>query len=249
MNDLDLVLEANPASWIDRAELERRRSASMVDFEWRRFSCGQWSMGESSAISPVEWAACGQPGLEIPAGAGGVRIGVDVAYKHDTTALVAVWKPGREDIIEVHPPIVLTPPEDGTSLPIGDILGACVAYGDRWPKCTFVVDPQASGEFVAQRIDAEIPGVTVATHSQAHGPMCLASERLAGRIATGRIVHPADPTLSAHVLAAGVRTVDTRWRFTKPRGSALPIDACIALAMAGSSFSEPEKPSGIARFP
>ena len=197
--------------------------------------------GEDAAISDKEWRACARPGLEIPEGATGVHVGVDLGWKIDSTALVPVWRPEREDSILVHSPTILTPPGDGTSLPVEDVFSVCEAMAERWPRCVFVLDPMAGGEHLAQRIDSELPRVKVATHSQAHGPMCLASARLADAIATGRLQHPDDPDLTAHVLAAGVRQVGEHWRLAKQRGREAPIDAAIALAMALSTLDPNKK--------
>ena len=242
-DDLAVVLTANPASWIDEDELRRRRTVSMRPWAWRRFTCGIWSHGEDSAISDKEWRACARPGLEIPADAAGVHVGVDLGWKRDSTALVPVWREKGEDVAQVGVPVILTPPGDGTSLAVEDVFAELEQMAERWPGLTFVLDPLAGGEHLAQRLDAELPDTTVATHSQGHTAMCLASQRLAEAVAAGRLVHPDDPQLNGHVLAAAIRTVGEQWRFAKPRGRTAPIDAVIALAMAHSTIvGTPEKP-------
>jgi phage terminase large subunit-like protein len=249
VDDIDLVLSANPASWIDAAELARRRTASMRPWQWKRFTCGIWVAGENAAISDKEWRACASPGLEIPAGARGVHMGIDLGWKHDRTALVPVWLPEGEQIVQVGAPVILTPPGDGTSIPVEDVFAPLEAAADRWPGVTFVLDPAADGEHLAQRLDAELTTVTVATHSQKHGPMCLAASRLSEAIAAGRLIHPDDPELNGHVLAAAAKSVGEQWRFSKQRGRQAPIDAVIALAMAHSTLiGKPSEPSREAIF-
>jgi phage terminase large subunit-like protein len=244
VDDLELVLTANPASWIDRAELEARRTASMRPWQWKRFTCGIWAAGENAAISDKEWRACARPGVEIPAGTRGVFVGVDLGWKHDKTALVAVWRPDGEDVVRVHAPVILTPPGDGTSIPVERVFAPLEAWADRWPGVTFALDPAADGEHLAQRLDAELVNVTVATHSQKHGPMCLAASRLSEAISAGRILHPDDPELNSHVLTAGVRSVGEQWRFAKQPGRRGAIDGVIALAMAHSTLlGEAAKPT------
>jgi phage terminase large subunit-like protein len=71
-----------------------------------------------------------------------------------------------------------------------------------------------------------------ATHSQKTGPMCDASQQLAEAIAEGRIRHPDDAGLNAHVLAAAAKFIGVGWRLVKPTENNLPIDAAVALAMA-----------------
>lgn len=235
VDDLELVLTANPASWIDRPELSRRRTASMRPWQWKRFTCGIWVAGENAAISDKEWRACARPGLEIEPGTRDVFIGIDLGWKHDRTALVPVWR-ADDQTVHVHPPIVLTPPGDGTSIPVDDVFAPLEEWADRWPGATFVIDPAADGEHLAQRLDAELTDVTVSTHSQKHGPMCLAASRLSESIAAARIAHPDDPELNSHVLSAAAKSVGEQWRFAKQRGRQAPIDAVIALAMAHSTL-------------
>jgi phage terminase large subunit-like protein len=102
---------------------------------------------------------------------------------------------------------------------------------DRWPDCGFVLDPEAGGETLAQRIDRELGGM-VMTHSQRSGPMCRASQLLAETIASGDLEHPDNPALNKHALAAAAHFQGIGWRFTKQQRRAQPIDALIALAMA-----------------
>ena len=235
VDDLDVVLTANPASWITRAELERRQTASMRPWQWRRFTCGVWSHGEDSAFAPAEWAACARPGLTVPDRAYDVVAGLDLAYKQDCTALVACWR-DRDGVVLVHPPTILTPPGDGSSLSIETVFSAIAQMAERWPNMTLVADPLAGGVQLLQRVDSELPRIRVAEHSQAHGPMCSASARLGEAVASRRIAHPDDLGLNAHVMACSVRTVGEHWRLAKPRGSDQPIDAAIALAMAHSTI-------------
>ncbi len=243
VDDLDLVLDANPASWIDRDELRRRRTASMTPWQWRRFTCGIWVAGENAAISDREWRVCAHPGVHIPDGASGVVVGIDLGWRHDCTALVPVWRPDGHDVVRVGRPVILTPPGDGTSLAVADVFDALEEMADRWPYATFVLDPAADGEHLAQRLDAELTNVRVATHSQKHPPMCLAASRLSEAISGRRIAHPDDPELNAHVLSAAARSVGEQWRFAKQRGRQTPIDALIALAMAHSTLlGEAQKP-------
>ncbi|MEK6272973.1 MAG: terminase large subunit [Actinomycetota bacterium] len=238
--DMEVVKLANPASWQTIPALRRRfDSPSMTSWAWARFAGGLWLAGEDSAISAKEWGACAQPGLEIPASAEGVVIGVDLGWRWDTTGFVPIRRRDedarrdgeRGDLIEVNRPAILTPPQDGSALDSEEVFGVAAAMAERWPGCTFVIDPEAGGEQLAQRIDREL-GATVLTHSQKPGPMCEASQLLSEAIAERRLVHPADQELDRHVLAAAAKFYGVGWRFVKPKGKALPIDGAIALAMA-----------------
>ena len=98
-DDLELVKTANPAPWITVDALrERHDSPSMTPWAWARFACGVWMFGQDGAISAKEWAACAEQGIEIPGGSAGVHVGIDLGWRHDTTALVPVsprWRAAR----------------------------------------------------------------------------------------------------------------------------------------------------------
>lgn len=229
-DDLRLVKSANPASWQTEEALRRRfESPSMTSWAWARFACGVWLVGQDSAIAPKEWAACEVTGCEIPADQDGVIVGIDLGWKWDTTAMVPIARMG--EVVRVHKPTVLVPPQDGTSLDAEEVFDAAAAMRERWPDCTFVLDPEAGGEQLAQRIDRELGGELL-THSQRNRPMSAASQILSEQIAAEMLEHPGDEELTRHVLAASAKFVGTGWRLVKRRKSPLPIDASVALAMA-----------------
>jgi phage terminase large subunit-like protein len=229
-DDLELVLLANPASWIDRDELEQRRaSPSMRRWQWQRFTCGLWVTGEESAIAPTEWAACGGAGA-LAEGEKGVVVGIDLGWRWDTTAFVPMADVAGARL--VGEPTILTPPQDGTSLDAEDVFAVAELYAKRYPGCLFTLDPEAGGEQLGQRIEKQLAGVEVVTFSQKAGQMCAASQRLAEDIAARRIRHPDHEELTRHVLAAAAKFVGPMWRVVKPKRRGTPIDGAIALTMA-----------------
>jgi hypothetical protein len=245
----------------------------MTEWAWRRFACGVWAAGEFGAFQAQEWAACLMSPFELPDGARGPFVGVDLGLRWDCTAIVPVWlDPGgwREELVPVpgrpglstrewvpadtHPtayvgvPVVLVPPRDGTSLSVDVIFAACEAMTDGHPGAVFAVDPAAGGEHLSQRLDAEL-GAEIVVVSNSHGSMCRASMRLAEAIVSGRLRHAGDDTLTQHVLNAGVRQVAEAWRIAKQPGSSAPVDAAVALAMGltvalDADAEPPREPSG-----
>lgn len=249
--DLDLIKRVNPASWMTTELLqEELDSPSFTPWAHQRFRCGLWTAGEDGAISPQEWGACAVPGCEIPDGVDGVHVGVDLGFKWDTTAFVPTWRTD-EGTVRVGTPTILTPPQDGSSLDFEEVYGAAVAMRERWPTCTFVLDPEAGGELLAQRIDSELGGV-IMTLSQRVGPMCKASQALSESISGGLLEHPDDEALNRQLLSAGAKFYGVGWRLVKQRGKNLPIDASVALAMALRVLTATEqtpKPSPNVRGP
>lgn len=246
--NLELVKTANPASWQSIPELKRRHDdPSMMPWQWARFACGIWMAGEESAISEKEWRACASESAEIPPNTVGVHVGVDLAQKWDTTAFVPVWK--RPDGVSVvHRPVILTPPQDGTSLPYEEIWTVAREMADKWPGCQFVFDPTRGGEQLAQQIDGEIENCDWVIHSQDPRPMALAAERLVAAISERRIEHPDDQELNTHVLSAAAYFVGDRWKFVKQKRKKMPIDGVVALAMAHSLLNEAQPESNFPVF-
>lgn len=237
-DDLDVVKRANPASWQTVDELSKRHSSpTMRSWEWARFACGVWVYGEDTAISDTEWAACSEAGVEIPKGAENVHLGVDIGLRRDTTALVPVWRESDETPYIVGHSTILYPPEGG-SVQVKEILEAVENYAARFPEMTVVIDPNAGGELIADRIENDL-GIEVTIHSQQPRPMALAAQRLTTAIATRNLRHPDDPELNRHVLSAVPKTVGETWRFGKSSKRSVPNDGVIALAMAVSQVAAP----------
>lgn len=241
-DDLENVKRANPAPWQTRTVLkERHDSPSMTPWQWARFACGVWIAGEDSAISDKEWRECADPGCSIPTDATGVIIGCDLAWKWDTAAFIPIWREAKDSPVVIGTPVIIAPPGDGTSIPTEDLWEPLEEMAQRWKQATFVIDPNAGGEQIAQRIDTETPA-RVATHPQAPQAMALAAQRLSEAISGATIKHPDDERLNAHILSAAAKPVGEGWRFVKQRKKKLPIDGAIALAMAVSTLIADDDP-------
>ena len=229
--DLAIVKCANPASWQTLEALRRRRdSPSMTAAQWARFACGVWMREEDSAISPVEWAACAKDYAPIADGEA-VRVGVDLGWKWDTTAIVPHHM-SPEGQATVGDPVIVVPPRDGTSTAKERILRPILELAERYHLLEVVIDPQAGGEQLAQELEAN--GIEVVAYSQKPGPMSLAAERLTEAVRSGSLHHPDSYEFNAQVLAASRRsTAGEAWSFVKPK-SRRPIDGVVALAMVHS---------------
>jgi phage terminase large subunit-like protein len=245
--DMRVVKTANPASWQTIAELKRRfTSPSMKPWQWARFACGIWMFGEQGAISEREWRACEHADAEIPLGATGVTIGIDLGWRWDTTAIVPV----REDegSYVVGSPAVIVPPRDGSATPYEDIWAVVEEMAERYSHPMFVIDPEADGEQLAQQIENELDA-EVTVYSQKPVPMALAAQRLSTTISGKKLRHRGHPVLTRHVLAATAKSVGEGWRFVKPKtrsGPAAVIDGAIALAMAICVAQAPQDPGSLA---
>jgi phage terminase large subunit-like protein len=92
--DMDAVKAANPLSSLTREDLAAEYASPTLDLgEWKRFKCNRPTRNVQVAISDGEWDAA-EVGDQIPPGAA-IDIGLDVAFKWDTTAIVPLWKRDR----------------------------------------------------------------------------------------------------------------------------------------------------------
>ncbi len=239
-DDLNLVIQANPAPWqtVDALRV-RHDSPSMTPWQWARFACGIWVFGEQGAISERDWRACYDEEAKIPDGAEDVVIGIDLGWRWDTTAIVPVWKNG-DDLVAPDATIIV-PPRDGSATPYNVIWSAVEEIVERFTNPTVVIDPAADGEQLAQQIDAELDCVVV-EHSQKPLGMALAAQRLAAAIREKRLHHAASSEFTHQLLAAKPKPVGEGWRLVKDRVKGKEIDSAVALAMA-VSIAEGHEPA------
>jgi phage terminase large subunit-like protein len=238
--DMKVVKLANPAPWQTEADLRRRfKSPSMKPWQWARFACGIWMFGELGAFSAEEWRACEDLLAQIPESATEVFIGVDLGFRWDTTAIVPIWRDADGKFV-IGSVSIIVPPRDGSATDARVIFDACEALTLEFKNPTFVIDPEADGEQLAQRLDRELE-CEVVEHSQKPTAMALAAQRLSEAIASQKLRHPGNSELTTHVLAAAPKPVGEGWRLVKPKRSNAVIDGAIALAMALSvGMADPE---------
>lgn len=240
-SDMTVVKGANPASWMTEEALRRRfESPSTMPWQWARFACGVWVKGEGSAIQPEDWDGCRRD-VEIPDGAP-VWVGMDLGWKHDTTALVPVWFEGADSRV-VGSPIVIEPPGDGTLLDDRVIADAILRLCERYRVEGVVFDPEAGGQQMVQQLERE-HSIVFVEHSQKNAPMSVAAARLMEAIRRRSLAHDGDRTLRQHVLNAVEVPLGPAFKFDRPkRGPRVPIDALTALSMAHSvGLAEFENP-------
>jgi len=229
--DLELVKTANPAPWQTIEALRQRLdSPSMTAAQWARFACGVWMREEDTAISAVEWADCASDYEAIPDGAD-IRIGLDLGWKWDTTAIIPHHVRG-DGVAIIGEPIIVVPPRDGNSTPKELLLAPILELQRRFNVLSVVLDPEADGEVFAQ--DLEAHDLDVIAHSQKSAPMALAAERLMTSVRERTIRHPDHAEFNSHVLNAALKPAGgEQYRFVKPK-TKRPIDGVIALAMVHS---------------
>jgi phage terminase large subunit-like protein len=239
VEDIDLVAEANPFSGVTAETLSRKRSSpTMTLAHWRRFVCNLPTRTVSSAITEAEWYAAGADDV-IPEGEA-IWLGVDLAFKWDTTALVPLW--WRDDSYRLlGAATILEPPRDGNSLDPHLIEDAILQIHERNSIHTCVVD-RSKAEQLAEWV-AEETGATVVERAQSNKYAVEDYNQWMEALRSGWLKHTGDPGLSRHVLNATARLLpggDTR--FDRPaesrRSGEQPLRVIDALTAASMVHSE-----------
>lgn len=203
VEDIALVKLANPFSGITEEKLERKRATPTMTLQhWRRFTCNLATRGDLAAITELELAAA-EVDDQIPVGTP-VWVGLDVAWKWDTTALVPMW--WRDDEFRLlGPSSILTPPRDGNSLDPALVEGAVLAVHAKNPIETVVMDT-SKAEQLAVWIESEL-GCMVVDRQQTNAMACLDYARFMEALRSGWLKYTGDVEFRMHALNAIARVL------------------------------------------
>lgn len=200
-DDLEQVKAANPFSGITVETLRRKQSSpTMTPQHWRRFVCNLPTRSDRAAIQEKEWfdAVAGSP---IPPGEP-VWTGLDVAWRHDTTAAVPVWY--RDDsYVQLGEASILEPPRDGTSLDPYAVKRALSLIHERNPIHTVVMD-MSFAQDIAAWIEAEI-GCVVVDQPQNNKFAALEYDTFMRLLRERKLWHSGDRGMTRHALNAVAR--------------------------------------------
>lgn len=250
VEDMDLVKRANPLQAVTVERLARkRRKPTMTLAHWRRFVCNLPTRSDSAAIQEAEWFAA-STAVRIPAGEP-VWLGLDVAWKWDTTAAVPLWIRDH-DFRLFGPATILEPPRDGQSLNPDVVEQALWDIHTSNPIHTVVMD-MTKAEQLASWIADEI-GAQVVDRSQSNAMQAMDYEKFMEALRQGWLLHSGDPGLTRHVLNAITRILPGgAARFERAKQSRRNsreqdrrvIDALTAAAMVHTTAAaEMDAPSG-----
>ncbi len=238
ITDMRMVKSANPFSGVTVETLAADfKSPTMTLPHWSRFKCNIPTRAIRSAITDVEWARA-KTGVRIPKGVP-IWLGLDVGWKHDTTAMVPFW--ARDAAFHVlGPATILIPPRDGSSLDPGEIHRALLAIHARNPIERIVMDitrAEETASWAAAELDVE-----VLEWSQSDGQATIDYEKFMTGLRTGVLHHTGDRGLTRHVMNAVSRMLPKgNTRFERPKSTRMGsdpdanvIDALVAAAMVNS---------------
>ncbi len=238
VEDMDIVKLSNPFSGITAESLAKKRGTpTMTLAHWRRFTCNLATRNDLAAIEEREWADA-QTFDEIPVGAD-VWLGLDVAWKWDTTAIVPLW--WRDDGFRLLGDAkILVPPRDGTALDPSLVEAAIIEFQDRYQVDTVVMDT-SKAEQLASWIESELDW-RVIDRQQTNAMACMDYARFMEALRSGWLRHTGDLGLKTHALNAIARVLpggDARFDRTatnrrSPEQNRRVIDALTAASMAHS---------------
>jgi hypothetical protein len=188
--------------------------------DWKRLKCNRPTRSIESAITDKEWDDA-QVDAEIPEGAH-VDVGLDVAFKWDTTALVPFYMASGYRLLG--DARILTPPRDGSSLHPDVIKDAFVELGHEFRVQTIVMDMERAAD-IAAWLEDEL-GVTVIDRGQTNKLACADFEAFMDGLRNGTLKHTGDAGLRSHVLHAIARRLPGGdHRFDRPVASRRSVGA------------------------
>ncbi len=243
IDDLDLVKQANPASYVTIESLREKRAMVRNDQHWSRFTCNLASRSSNAAITEIEWHDAFTAEL-IPEGEPVWGIGLDLGWKHDTTAAVPLWirDPEYRQLGKCE---ILTPPRDGSNMDPRLVEEALQRLYERNPF-EFVVMDMTKGEQLASWIEDEF-GCQVIDRNQHIPEQARDYAKFMEALREGWLHHSGDPGLTRHVLNATGRVLQGGdIVFSRPSESrhgrktvqeTREIDGLVAAAMVHSSWA------------
>jgi phage terminase large subunit-like protein len=208
------IRQANPASWISAEQLREQRQR-LPEAAFRRFICNQWTEAENYWLPAGAWQECAVA-TSFEAGER-IVVGIDIGGERADSAVVWINE-ARHVGCEVLS-------GDRAVLEIADVVRE---LAERFAIIECVFDPWRAGQ-IGQELEQR--GIRVSAFPQHDARMIPASQRLYDAVVEGRLVHPNDPRLNAHVAAAVAKHGRRGWRIDKAN-RADKIDAVVALAMA-----------------
>jgi phage terminase large subunit-like protein len=218
-SDMAAVKAANPLSSLTVEDLAAEYASPTLDLgDWKRFKCNRPTRSSQTAISDAEWDAAEGP--EIPLGVT-IDLGLDVAFKWDTTAIVPLWKcnqaaPWKPPKFRVlGPATILTPPRDGSSMHPDVIKDALMEIASEYRVETVVMD-MSRAEDIAAWIEDEM-GVVVIDRDQGNKFATADYEAVMDGLRNGTLKHTGDRGLRAHAMNAVARRLPGGdYRFDRP---------------------------------
>jgi phage terminase large subunit-like protein len=233
----------NPASWLNLRDLRRQlHDPGLGELEFRRLHLNQWTKTRDAWLPSGCWQNLHRD-LEIPDGAP-IYLGVDVALRHDTTAVC--WAHRHEDgriILRAHvfaanPDATAHEHMRGGTISLAQVEQFIRELAHRYQVREVAYDPrffQRSAELL------EADGLTMVEFLQASGPMADAYQGFYQLACEGQLCHNGDPVLAAHIEATTARKTERGWKLSKLNGRHIDATVACVLAVARARHQPPPR--------
>jgi phage terminase large subunit-like protein len=192
------------------------------ELAFRRYRLNQWTRSKESWLPPGAWEACrGDARIDpdLP-----VFVGIDMALKHDSVAVVAAQ--GRMDGTYAVEAKIWLP--QGDTIDVAGVEAHLRKLHRTLNVKEFAYDPAYFERSAQALADDGLPMLEFPQSSQRMVPACGHAYEV---ICSGRVVHGGDPIFSDQVQSASPRVTGEGWRLSKGKAKR-KIDAAIALVIA-----------------
>jgi phage terminase large subunit-like protein len=239
VEDMAVVKAANPFSGLSVEGLRSKfDSPTMTLSHWRRFVCNLPTRDDYAAITDDEWAGAAVRKV-IPKGVS-VDVGLDLAWKWDTTAITPLWWKSPEYRLFA-PATILVPPRNGQSLDPDLVEEALLEVHSRNPIGMLVMDTSRAEQLASWA--SKRLGCVVVDRGQTNTFAVEDYERFMEALRKGWLKHSGDAGLTEHALNAIARMLpggDSRFdrpvqsRRSMEQQDMRVIDGLTAAAMVNS---------------
>lgn len=216
------VKKANPASWITTDALREQRKR-LPDIAYRRFVANQWVGRMGSWLPAGAWQACAGDAT-IPEGTD-VWLAIDVGGSRADTAVVWIDKELRVGVRIF----------SGTDAYL-EVAALVPSLAQHFQIREVLFDPWRAQPLMHT---FEQRGIKTTAFAQSDSRMVPASAALHHAIVEGKITHPDDERLNAHIAAAVARHGRRGWRIDQAE-KGTPVDGAVALVMAFEGVTAPQ---------
>lgn len=192
------------------------------EMAFRRWRLNQWVRSQESWLPIGAWEQCvGEVEFDLESP---MFVGIDMALKHDSIAVVQVQK--DEDGKFRSAARIWHPSDEGVD--VHEVEAHLRELHNRFNVHEFAYDPaffQRSAEALSD------DGLMMVEFPQTSSRMIPACGNAYELIVGAKVIHGGSPTFTDQVLSAAQRMTENGWRLSKGK-SKRKIDACIALVMA-----------------
>lgn len=220
-----MALQGNPhAEEFGTLEHIERRWHEIPEHEWLRYFANRWvTVAGESWLPDGAWQACANYTEAALVDGEETWVGVDMALKHDSVAVVAVQRNGTG--WRAHHRAWLP---DGNTV---DVAGVEQHLRDLHRRYRLVEVPYDPAFFQRSAEVLSDDGLPMVEFPQSGARMVPACQTAYALICGGDVVHDGSPVFSDQVTSAAPRSTGEGWRLSKGK-SKRKIDAAIALVMA-----------------